>query len=78
MPGAPEIAAVIIGLFSDLDDLRVVGHSADELVDVQAAKASAESQVLLRRQMLIAEKDNLMGRAAPGGIRQSRHRRAVR
>ena len=26
MPGIPEIAAVILGLFSDIDDLRVVGH----------------------------------------------------
>jgi hypothetical protein len=42
MPGTPEIAAVILGLFSDIDDLRVVGHSADKLVDVQAAKAAAE------------------------------------
>ena len=42
MPGIPEIAAVILGLFSDIDDLRVVGHGADKLVDVQAAKAAAE------------------------------------
>jgi hypothetical protein len=38
---------VIIGLFSDLDDLRVVGHAADKVMDIQAAKAAAESQVLL-------------------------------
>jgi hypothetical protein len=60
MPRAPEIAASIIGLFSDLDDLRVVGHAPDKVMDIQAAKVTAESQMLLRRQMLVAEKDHLM------------------
>jgi hypothetical protein len=60
VPGAPKIAAVILGLFSDLDNFRIVGHSADKLVDIQAAKAAAESQVLLWCQMLIAEKDHLV------------------
>jgi hypothetical protein len=68
VPGTPEIAAVIIGLFSDLDYFRVVGHSADKLVDVQAAKAAAESQVLLRRQMLIVEKDRLMVEQRPADV----------
>src|SRR6516162_8837963 len=68
MPGAPKIAAVIIGLLSDLDNFRVVGHSADKLVDIQAAKAAAESQVLHRRQMLIAEKDHLMVEKRPADV----------
>ena len=65
MPGTPEIAAAIIGLFSDLDNFRIVGHSADKLVDVQAAKAAAERQMLLRCEMLIAEKDHLMVEQRP-------------
>jgi hypothetical protein len=60
VPGTAEVASVVLGLFSDLDDLRVLSHAADKIMDVQAAKAAAESQMLLRRQMLIAEKDNLM------------------
>src|SRR6516165_8403265 len=68
VPGTPEIAAVILGLFSDLDDFRVVGHSADKLVDIQAAKAAAESQMLLRCQILIAEKDRLMVEQRPADV----------
>jgi hypothetical protein len=60
MPRAPEIAASIVGLFSNLDDLRVVSHTGDKVVDIQRAKAAAESQMLLRRQMLVGEKDHLM------------------
>jgi hypothetical protein len=51
---------VILGLFSHLDDLRVLSHAADKVMDIQAAKAAAKSQMLLRRQMLVAEKDRLM------------------
>jgi hypothetical protein len=34
-------------------------------MDIQAAKAAAESQMLLRRQILIAQKDNLMVKQRP-------------
>jgi hypothetical protein len=45
MLGTPEIVAVIIGLFSDLDDLRVVSHAVDKVMDIQAAKAAAPATV---------------------------------
>jgi hypothetical protein len=60
MPGAAEIAAAVVRLFSDLDDFRVVDHAADKLVDIQAAKAAAKSQMLLGRLTLVTEKVHLM------------------
>ena len=47
---------MILGFFADLDYLRVLSHAADKIMDIQAAKAAAKSQMLPRRQTLIPEK----------------------
>src|SRR5690348_10862292 len=59
MPAAPEILR-LVRLFPDFDDLRKIGHAADEFMNVEVAKAAAKGEMLLRRQMLVMEKDNLM------------------
>ena len=51
VPGTAEIAAAIIGLLSDLDNLRVVSHAADKVMDIQAAKAAARQRSVVLEEL---------------------------
>jgi hypothetical protein len=59
MPGAAEIAGLVL-LLADFEDLLVVLHALDEIVDLQLAETPAERYVLIRSEMLIAEEDHLV------------------
>src|SRR5208283_3427516 len=78
----PAIADVLalLRLLAHLGDHRVTGHRREKAVDVDAAKALREPQMLLRRQLLIAEKDNAVlakGAADLGKYRLGQRRRQI-
>jgi len=58
--GLPAIAdvAALLRLLAHLGDLRIAGHGGEEAVDIDAANAASEGEVLLRRQPLVAEEDH--------------------
>ena len=60
MPAAAEIAC-LFRLLAHFEDLRIVRHRLDEIVDLQRAEPAAECQMLLRRQMLVAEENHEVG-----------------
>jgi hypothetical protein len=57
VPAAAEVAR-LPRLLADLDDLWLRGHAADEFVDLQLAEAAAESELLLRAQLLVVQEDH--------------------
>jgi hypothetical protein len=57
MPAAAEIA-FLFRFLADLDDLRVLRHPFDEIVDLELAKAMPEGEMLLRCQMLVVKEDD--------------------
>src|SRR3954447_23667692 len=57
MPATAEIA-FLLRLLADLDDLRMLRHARDEIVNLELAEAMPEAEMLLRRQMLVVKKDD--------------------
>ena len=64
MPATAKITRVV-RLFTHLDDTRIERRTFDEFMGLQIAEAATEGEVLLRRQMLVVEEDDLMLEAAP-------------
>ena len=58
--GVPAIADVLLllWLLTHFGDHRIAGHRRKEAVDVDAAKAAGKAEVLLRRQLLVAEEND--------------------
>ena len=57
MPAAADIAR-LLRLLAHLGDHRMAGHGREEPVDVDRAEALGDGDVLLRRQLLVAEEDD--------------------
>src|SRR5258708_6598502 len=57
MPAIADIA-LLLRFLAHLGDHRVAGCRGKEPIDVDVAKATGEGDMLLRGQMLIAEKDD--------------------
>src|SRR5438552_216331 len=57
MPAAAEIA-FLLRLLADLNDLRMLRHARDEIVDLELAELMPEGEMLLRRQMLVMKEDD--------------------
>ena len=54
VPAATDIAG-LLRLLADLGDRRIIGHMRKEAVDVDRPKALGHRNVLLRREVLVAE-----------------------
>ena len=59
MPGAAEIDGVGFR-FDDFNHFRSLRHSGKERINVRFAKEARETQLLLRRQLLIAKKQHVV------------------
>src|SRR3981189_3308525 len=79
VPAAAEIA-LLLRLLANLDDLRVLRHPFDEIVDLELAKAMPEGEMLLRGQVLVLKEDDEVleqGRADLGDNRFGQRLRKV-
>ncbi len=68
MPAAADVHR-LIRLFAHFGNLRVAGHRAEEPIDVDAAPALREGDVLGRREGLVAEEDHtVVGKRTAQGV----------
>ena len=68
MIGMPAIAdiALLLRLLAHFRDHRKARHGSEEAIDVDVAEAAGESDVLLRRQLLVAEEHNpILAQSSP-------------
>jgi len=57
MPPIADILA-LLRFLAHLGDRRIAGDGGEEPVDVDAAEAPGKAEVLLRRQLLVAEEND--------------------
>ena len=58
MPGAAEAGNNVVGFLDDRHDFGMAGQAGGEGVNIESAEACAKVEMLLGRDVLVAEKDH--------------------